>query len=105
MTVSITYTIVGHMFIPSSCNWRLIAAPPAGLAATPSTKVGNQSLTCMRPFWTVPLTLGGNRGLLTKPTAFNPPSNTDPFLPRNGQLLPLPDSLPPLSLKIITARR
>ena len=65
--------------------------------ATPSTRVGNQSLTWTSSRLTVPLTLGSRRGLVTNPTPCMPPSQRVFFRPLRGQLLPPEDGMPPLS--------
>ena len=82
------------MFFPSR------GASPLDLSpSTPSMIVGNQSLTCIKPFWTVPVTSVGNRGLDTKPIPLRPPSHSVFFSPRKGQLLASHIALPPLSIR------
>src|SRR6218665_1162100 len=82
------YLIVFQTSNPSKSSPEVL--PPASFS-----RVGNQSVTCIRPVLIVPGFL--IRGLLTNPTPFIPPSHSDPFQPLRGQLLPPSCTCPPLS--------
>ena len=69
---------------------RPVVLPPAR-----PTRVGNQSETWRSPVLIEPL--WDISGLLTNPTAFIPPSHSDFFHPRSGQLIPPLNACPPLS--------
>lgn len=83
------HLIAFHTSKPSS-GFVPVVLPPAR-----PTSVGSQSEMWMSSRFTV---LGcSSNGLATNPTPRTPPSHSDHFLPRRGQLLP-PDSVwPPLS--------
>lgn len=65
--------------------------------ATPSIRVGYQSLMSINSRLTVPFILSERSGLVTKPTARTPPSHKVVLDPRRGQLLAPWSMLPPLS--------
>lgn len=60
-----------------------------------ATSVGSQSETCTSSRLTLPGRCSS--GLATKATPRTPPSHSDHFLPRSGQLLPPANVWPPLS--------
>lgn len=78
------HLMVFHMLKPSS-GFMLFALPPAR-----PTKVGSQSEMWISSWLTLPGCCSS--GLATNPTPRIPPSHSDHFLPRSGQLLP-PDSV------------
>lgn len=83
------HLIAFHTSKPSS-GFVPVVFPPAR-----PTSVGSQSEMWMSSRFTVPGCF--SNGLATNPTPRTPPSHSDHFLPRRGQLLP-PDSVwPPLS--------
>lgn len=81
---TLAHLMVFHMLKPSS-GFVPLVLPPAR-----PTRVGSQSEMWISSWLTLPGCCSS--GLATNPTPRIPPSHSDHFLPRSGQLLP-PDSV------------